>query len=370
MEKGKISSLQMAMMLYPAVIATSIISAPSIIAKYARNDLWLPPIIASFLGFLTVYIAFELHKRYPKQTVIQLSEQILGKFAGKLVSLCILSFYLISTGHIIRGYSEFIVSSFLFNTPISVIMVSMIMLCAFTVFGGIEVLGRIAQLFFPLFVIPVLFCVILLSPDFEVKNIFPILGGGILSPLKGSIVEFAWFSEFFLMIFFLPFVADVNKARKYGMFTVLAVMVTLVIVNLTALFVLGPTIASKEFPLMNATRYISLAEFFENLESIAMAVWIVGAFVKISVFFYVVTLGTAQWLNLSDYRPVIWPLAIIIIEFAFWSIPSTVEFKTFLITVLPFYGPLVQTIIPLFLLMVAVVRKKIQKQTKSSNMNN
>ena len=37
---------------------------------------------------------------------------------------------------------------------------------------------------------------------------------------------------------------------------------------------------------------------------------------------------------------------------------------------LPFYGPLIQTIIPLFLLMVAMVRKKIQKQTESSNMNN
>ena len=36
MEKGKISSLQMAVMLYPAIIATSIISAPSIMAKYAR----------------------------------------------------------------------------------------------------------------------------------------------------------------------------------------------------------------------------------------------------------------------------------------------------------------------------------------------
>jgi spore germination protein KB len=101
-----------------------------------------------------------------------------------------------------------------------------------------------------------------------------------------------------------------------------------------------------------------------------MAVWIVGAFVKISVFLYAVTLGTAQWLNLSDYRPVIWPLAIIIIEFAFWSIPSTVVFKTFLITVIPFYGTLIQTIIPLFLLMVAVVRKKTQKQTKSSHVNN
>ena len=41
MEKGKISSLQMAVMLYPAIIATSIISVPSIVAKYAKNDLWI-----------------------------------------------------------------------------------------------------------------------------------------------------------------------------------------------------------------------------------------------------------------------------------------------------------------------------------------
>ena len=85
------------------------------------------------MGFLTVYIAYELHKLYPKQTVIQLSEQILGRFMGKIISLFILSFYIIDTGQIIRGYSEFIVSSFLFNTPISVIMASMVMLCAFTV---------------------------------------------------------------------------------------------------------------------------------------------------------------------------------------------------------------------------------------------
>ncbi|MDQ7864807.1 hypothetical protein RCO48_38045 [Peribacillus frigoritolerans] len=41
-----------------------------------------------------------------------------------------------------------------------------------------------------------------------------------------------------------------------------------------------------------------------------MAVWIVGAFVKISVFYYASALGTAQWLNLSDYCPVVWPIGI------------------------------------------------------------
>ena len=97
-----------------------------------------------------------------------------------------------------------------------------------------------------------------------------------------------------------------------------------------------------------------------------MAVWILGAFVKISVFFYAAALGTAQWLNLSDYRPIVWPLAILFVEFGFWSLPNTAEFNRFLTTVLPFWGPFIQTIIPLCLLVVAVVRKRNQKGTKTS----
>ncbi|WP_338451268.1 endospore germination permease [Niallia oryzisoli] len=359
MKKGKISSLQMAMLLYPAIIATSIISVPSIVAKYAKNDLWISPILASVIGFVTVYIAYELHKLYPKKTVIQFSEQIVGRFAGKIISFFILSFYLLSTGHIIRGYSEFIVSSFLINTPISVIMSTMVLLCAIAVQGGLEVLGRLAQLFIPLFVVPIFILVILLSPDYDMKNIFPILSEGIMPPIQGSIIPGGWYSEFFLIIFLLPFLTDVNKARKYGVLTVLAVMVTLVVVNLTVLFVLGSTTSSRNFPLLNVSRYISLADFFENLESAAMAVWIVGAFIKISVFYYAAALGTAQLLNLSDYRVVIWPFTIIFIEIAFWSIPSTAIYTSYLIFVLPFYGPIVQTIIPLFLLLIALVRQKL-----------
>ena len=209
-------------------------------------------------------------------------------------------------------------------------MASMVILCALAVHGGIEVLGRLAQLFAPFFIVPIFIFVILLSPDFEVKNIFPILGGGILSPLKGAMVEGGWYSEFFLIIFLLPFLTDVKKARKYGMLTVFAVMMTLVVVNFIVLFVLGPTTASKGLSLDDGTRYISIADFFEHLESIAMAIWIVGAFVKISVFYYAVALGTAQWLNLSDYRPVIWPLGILIVAFTFWSILAQWNLAVFL----------------------------------------
>ena len=148
-----------------------------------------------------------------------------------------------------------------------------------------------------------------------------------MPPMKGAIVPSGWFTEFFLITFLLPFLADQKKGMKYGMMTVFAVMMTLVVVNLIVLFVLGSTTATKVYPLMNVARYISIGEFFEHLESIVMAIWVVGAFVKISVFYYAAALGTAQWLNLSDYRPVVWPLGILMVVFGFWSLPNSMELE-------------------------------------------
>ncbi|MEH7125178.1 endospore germination permease [Bacillus sp. JJ1532] len=365
MEKGKISSLQMAMLMYPTIVATAILSVPSITAKYAAQDLWLSPVFASIMGFLTVYIAIRLQKLYPNFTFVQTIEQIIGRFPGKIISFFILFFYIHINGQIVREYGEFIVSSFLHKTPISIIMSMMVLLCAFVVYGGLEVLGRVAQLLFPIFFIPLIILIFLISPNFELGNILPILERGIYPTLKGAIVPGGWFTEFFLIIFMLPFLADIKKGMKYGIITVFGVMVTLVVVNLIVLLVLGTTTASKAYPLMLASRYISFADFFENLDSVVMAIWIVGAFVKISVIYYAVALGTAQLLNLSDYRPIIWPIGIFTLEFSFWSLPNTMTLNYFNL-IFPFYGALLQTIIPLFLLVIGVIRKRNSKEFHSS----
>lgn len=192
----------------------------------------------------------------------------------------------------------------------------------------------------------------------DVKNIFPILGNGVMPPIKGAIVPGGWFAEIFLITFFLPILVDQKKGLKAGFLTILAVTVTLVLVNLIVLFVLGATAVSKVYPLMNVARYISLANFFEHLESSVMAIWVIGAFIKISVFYYASALGLAQWLKLSDYRTIVFPLGILIVMFSFWSLPSNMALERYIIGAFPFYSVLIQTIIPLCLLLAALMRGK------------
>lgn len=359
-ERGKISALQMAVMMHPTVIATAILLVPAITTIQAERDMWISPVWASLVGFLTVYLADRLHRIYPEETIIQYSGRIIGNIPGKVYGLILLFFYLHVNGIIIREYGEFVVGAFLMHTPLGLVMGSMILACAFAVRGGIEVVGRLGQLFVPVVVLLFFFIFILLLPDMESNNMLPVLEKGIMPSLMGSVVPLSWFSEFLLISFLLPYLTDREKGLRWGMISVLLVMVLMLATNLSALFILGGLTVSQSYPVMGMVRYISIADFLEHLEAIVMAMWVVGAFMKISVFYYALVLGTAQWLHLSDYRPLVFPLGLLLMGFAVWSAPNLPELAHYLGTTSPFHMTLIQTAIPLILFLVAQLRKGIR----------
>ena len=112
---------------------------------------------------------------------------------------------------------------------------------------------------------------------------------------------------------------------------------------------------------MDVVRYISLADFLEHLESLVMAIWVAGAFLKISVMYYALVTGTAQWLKLSDFRPLVLPHGFLLVLFAIWSAPNLSELGHFLTATGPFYLTTMQTLVPLLLLLVALIRKRKDK---------
>jgi spore germination protein KB len=357
-EKGKISAAQMGMMMYPTIIATAILLVPAITARHAKQDMWLSPLWASLIGFLIVHIAVQLHQLYPEKTLIEYSEDILGKFLGKAVGLIFLLFYLHANGIIIREYGEFVVGNFLLHTPLFFVMGIMILVCSFAVRGGVEVIGRLAEMIVPIVIILIVFNITLLIPDMEVANMLPIMEKGMMPSFKGAMIPQGWFSEFVLIAFLLPYVADRNKGKKWGMISVTAVMLTLSLVNIAVLFILGGITDRFTYPAMSAVRYISIADFLEHLEAVVMALWVAGVFLKIAVFYYALVLGTAQWLNLPDYRPIVFPMGFLMLLFAVWSAPNLMELTRFLGSTSPFYRISIQVGIPLLLLLIAKWRKR------------
>ncbi|MFC4799732.1 endospore germination permease [Neobacillus sp. GCM10023253] len=368
LEQGKISPVQMALLMIPAIIATVLLLVPSITAKHAHHDLWLSPIWASGTGFFVVFLSYQLNKLFPKQTIIEYSEQILGKIFGKLIGGIFLFFYLHITGIIVREYGEFVSGAALFHTPMGVIIGTMVVVCSFAVLGGLEVMGRASEIIVPVVVLLYILLFILLIKDLEVNNLFPIMEKGIMPSLMGSIVPQSWYSEFILVSFLLPYVTNQKKGVKWGFIAVFIVLFLMVLTNIMTLLLFGNLTASLTYPVMVAARYISIADFLEHLESIVMAIWIAGTFIKITVFYYALALGTAQWLKLSDYRPIVLPIGFLILLQGLWAARDLQELSHFLATSGAIYILSIQVILPVILLMTASIRKKLG-QRKGNKQN-
>ncbi|WP_177177208.1 endospore germination permease [Bacillus sp. MUM 116] len=367
-EKGKISAFQMGVMMYPSILATGIVTVPSITATYAKQDLWISPIWNCPIGLLMVFVVLQLHKLYPGENIIQYSERIMGRFVGKTLGIFYLFFFLHNSSLILREYAEFIITTALPKTPIIVVMTGMVLVCAFAVYGGVEVLARSALVFLPLFTLPLLLVGLMLLPDMEPRNILPIMGKGFLPSLKGAFFVITWFGDLLYLSFLLPFLTDREKVGKWGTISIMAIILTMVVTNLGTVFVLGGMTQQEVYPVMSIVRYISLAQFFEHVEAIVMGIWITGVFVKFSFFYYALVLGTAQWLDLSDYKSIVLPFGFLQVICSIWVTPNLQYMGHFFSTTGAFYFPLVEIMIPLFLLFAALIQKKYkEKSSKSSN---
>jgi spore germination protein KB len=365
-EKGRVSSSQMAIMMNPAIIATVLLLVPAITAKHAKQDMWLSPIWASLVGFLAVFLAYKLNKLYPQYTLIEYCEPILGKVLGKMVGALYLLFYLHLSGMVVREYGEFVSGTFLPHTPMLFVFGTMILVCSLAVYGGIEVIGRCSEIIVPVVLLLYLVIFIMLLKDLHIQNMFPFMENGITPSIVGSIVPQSWFSEFFLVSFFLPYLADHGKGLKWGMISVTSVVFLMVLTNFTSLLLFGKLTSELTYPVMIAVRYISLAGFLEHLEAIVMAIWVAGTFVKITVLYYVLVLGTSQWLKLSDFRPLVFPIGFFLVIFGAWTAPNLQELSHFLGTTAPFYLFSIQIFVPFILLLIALIRNRKQQNKETT----
>jgi spore germination protein KB len=261
----------------------------------------------------------------------------------------------------VREYSEFLNAAFLIQTPLIVVSGSMVLVCALAVRGGVEIVGRFAQLFLPAFLVLFLFIVIPIIPDLNLSNMFPIMGEGIMPSIAGAGTLQVWFCQFFTISFLLPFVSDRENAAKNTLISLLGFILTLVFSSLVTLLLLGDMTGNYTYPFLLLARYVSLAEFFNHLEALFMAIWVLGAFVKICVFFYVTVLGTAQWMNLSNYRPIVFPLGFILLLFSIWVAHNLQELMHAIATSATFFLLTVLFLIPLVLFIIACVQKRLRK---------
>ncbi len=358
MREERIDTTQAVMLMAAAVLPTAILTVPNFVIKLAGQDAWLSVAAATAAGLLVALLAANLCQLFPQKNLFSHSEELLGKVLGKIVCLLYIWWFLQANSLIINEFSSFLCIALLPNTPSTLFFVAVVAVAGYAVYGGLEVLARYTQLYLPL-LLGLLFLVFLLTAkDIKISRILPVFEAEPLQVLKGAAVPLSWFGEIILLAVIAPSLEDKRKVRRVAVLATLFNGASVAACVLVAVLVFGSEVAGNYiFPTYNAVRTVSIANFLERLESIVVAVWMLGGFAKVGVFYYAAALGSAQLLGLRDYRPLVVPLGTVLTALAL-TCENAAELIHFIATVWPPYAFTVfEAGIPLLLYTVAKSKK-------------
>ncbi|NLP18200.1 MAG: endospore germination permease [Firmicutes bacterium] len=310
--REKIANRQLFYILFMMRTTVIIAFLPVLTTADVGQDAWLTSIITLFTTAAIAILVAALGTRFPEQTVIEYGEGLLGPWLGKIPSLVILLALLIIAASDVRIYCEMLVTSFLTETPLSFLIGTMILISALGAQQGIEVLARIADVIFPLFLIMLVSSLLLPLPEFRAAYLEPVFAQGLGPISRASVAPTAIGAQLLILTILIPNLTAPRLATRTALWATVASGLVLIIAAFIVVGVLGPDLGSRSvFPFYTMLRSIEISEFLQRVEAPIIFAWGLGVFVSVSVIIYAGARGFSQLLHLKDYRPLIMPMAVI-----------------------------------------------------------
>lgn len=361
MEEGKISKKQLNLMLVITVLGTALLVIPTGVTALAKQDAWLSLAVAGFVNLYTAAMIIALSLKFPGRTFVQYLDDILGKCGGKFLAFFYLLFFTRTTSIIVREYGEFLATTVMPDTPLVVFMIIVILLAGYAVYNGVEVVGRTAEIFVPFVILPFLALIPMVAGQIHVDRLLPVFSEGILPILKGSLAPIAFGGEIFLAGMLLPYLNKPGEGKRAAVSAVLIIYLVLIASTVLTITVFGTAETSTfRFSAFQLARLARLGAI-DRLDPVGVVIWVAGGFVKISIFYYVTVLATAQWLKLRDYRPLVWPYGLVFVSIGYFLFENINQVGYETARIFPFFAPPFEIIIPSILFLVAILKGRFIK---------
>lgn len=328
----KITNRQLFFILFMMRVTVVIGFLPVLTSADAQQDAWISAIVSFFGAALLVLIIVGLGMRFPDMTAVEYAQKLIGKWAGKAVSLIFVWAFLVIAATDIRIYGGVLITGFLSETPLSFIIFTMVIAGSIAAYSGIEVISRAADLLFPVFLSMLVLSLMFAIPDFLLlkNNLEPVLARGAGPVLRGSIIPTIIIAQYLILTMIIPSTEQPKKALRVALWALAGASAVLVLATLTVIAIMGPDRGYRTvFPFFSMVTTLNISEFLERIEPLTLFAWGFGVFIGVSTFMYCGSKGMAQILGLEDYRPLVGPLAVISGVFAIHSYQNVFQLLTF-----------------------------------------
>lgn len=356
----KITGTQLGLLIFTFVVSTLLLTVPGIMVMFGKQDAWLSVFPAAISGLISIWVMITLGKRYPEMTIIEYSSKIIGNWLGKCLGLNYIIYWFISISTITMQHNGFISTILLPKSPPIILSSTILILCSLAAIAGIEVIARCNEFLALLILSALIPLLILTTGEADPGQLKPFLGSGIVPVLQAAVSPAGGFmSQLFILGWLLPHLNQPKKAHKVSLIALGGISMLIFIIVTLTIMVLGPLTSRLSYSFLSVIQYIGIQGSFERLEAIAVSMWVMGCFVKLSVSLFILSLSTSQLFGIKNYREIVFPITLLSLLGAVWIFKNGAELLNYLVFTFPLYAFVNQSLIPLLLLMIDTIRGRV-----------
>ena len=295
--KDHITTPQAAIIVINYIIGTGILTLPRTSTEKVKTpDTWLTVILGGLIAMMAGIIIVKLSQRFPEKTFYQYSQEIVGKWVSGLLSLLLACYFFTMCGFLVRALAEITSFFLLEGTPLWAILMPYMWTSLYLIMGGINPLARVFEMIFPITVGIFLMVTLMSFKIFEMDNLRPVLGLGIIPVLKGIKTTALSYTGFEIMLILLPFMKQPNKAGKV---ILVGIFFPMIFYTITVVMVIGAFsidgVITQTWPTLDLIRSFEMPGLlFERFESLLLVIWIMQMFASFTTAHYAASLGLAQ----------------------------------------------------------------------------
>lgn len=279
----KVGLTQLSMVLLMSIGINNYVLVVSLILLSAKRDSWVSALSAGLLAILWLpLLVITMKASQQRHLVDWLNESV-----GPWISRCITYPFIISQFVMIfitlQDTTRWTNASYLQHTPLIVIAACIIILCFFTVQGGIGPIAVCSGLLFPLAVLFTLFATISNFEFSHFRQLTPMFMEGPKPFLEGILFAGSGLAEIFLILMLQHYVKETVKYRYLFLLLLFILMMTIIPI-ISALTTFGANEASMQrYPTFEQWKLVRIGEYIDHLDALSIFQWLSGAFIRISL---------------------------------------------------------------------------------------
>ncbi len=327
---------------------------PRDMVQYGGSAGWIIPIIMTLIALCYFAIIVKLYKNIGSLDLIDISAGIGGRALKVIVGLLITVFLTLTVSIFLGAFSQTLKIISLDNSALEYVEILFFVGMTAAAYFGIEAIARISAFLVPIIVLGFIFITIGVIPEFRINNLFPILGEGIPSILKGSFMKLYSFTPFIILFLMVSFFKK-QYLKKVGFSYIIISGILLLWSTLSFILVFPYELAvEKRIPVFQLARHIDYGNYVQRIESISVLISSICAIIFMGAIFNFIIYVFAKSLDLKQSKPIILPMSVIVFSITVLSKRINYDFIGSSIINISWLGGM---IIPLIIIIIGSIKK-------------